>query len=99
MQLNLAVRSFGKHFQRLRVLAARLGELHWQITPKVHYMMHLPKQGKLLNPRFCQNYLEEGLIGRVTKIWKMSVSGPYARTVQKVVLTKYLVGTALRDSR
>ena len=91
-----AVVKFGKYYGLLRHLAEIDGAKTWHIKPKVHIMQHIPRQCRLINARYTQNYLEEGLIGKITKIWKKSVAGPHGGTVQECVLVKYLVGIAIR---
>ena len=68
----------------------------WHITPKIHVALHLPSQGRLINPRFTQCYGEESLVGRVTRIWRATANGPYSRTIQKQSLARYWTGLELR---
>ena len=82
----------GRHWQLCCNIATEKGQPLWHITPKAHVCQHLPTQAKLLNPRFTQNYQEEGLIGKVTKVWKAAANGPYFHVAQKTVLEKWLVG-------
>ena len=69
----------------------RIDEVNlWQVTPKVHYAVaHIPEQARLINPRFVQNYGEESLVGRITKIWAASANGPYEANAQKICLARY----------
>ena len=61
---RMHVNRFSRHFQFLAHHATRkTGQLLWHVTPKLHWMCHLPDEAELLNPRFTQCYLEEGLIG------------------------------------
>ena len=53
-------------------------------------------QAKLLNPRFLQNYIEEGAIGKVTNMYRAACNGPVRETVQDTVAQKYLTGYMLR---
>ena len=62
----------------------------------MHIFLHTPYQCLVINSRYVQNYMEEGLVGRVTKIWKKSMAGPYESTIQKQTLIKLLVGYVLR---
>ena len=76
---------------------SRLAEVNaWQIPPKVHICMHLPSQARLLNPRYTQVYGEEGLMGRVVRVWQASASGPYHATIQKTVLSRLWTGLECR---
>ena len=88
----------GRHWQLLRHLSDLAGEQAYQITPKVHFFMHFPLQCDLINPLFTQNYGEESLVGRATKIWAASASGSYNLTIQRVALMRYWVGFELRLS-
>ena len=87
---------FGRHMQLCRSIAAEEQEPLWHLTPKVHLVQHLPRQAKLINPRMVQNYMEEGFIGKVTKIWASAKNGLYLRTVQRTVLMKLLLGLQLQ---
>ena len=87
--------SLGRHFMQCREHAREEGKLYFQVRPKVHYCMHFPHQALLINPRFVQCYGEESLIGRITKIWRGSASGPYWKRVNLTVLTKYLIVVAV----
>ena len=95
-KLSSIVLSFGVNFQYVHLHSD--GDLVFAVSPKVHYMQHFPMQARLINPRFVQNYMEEGLMGKVQKIWEASVSGPYRNTVQKTVLMKLIVAMDVRDS-
>ena len=95
-RLKDAFNRMGRHWQHLRHLSEEAGLNRWQITPKVHYAMHLPTQALLINPLFVQRYAEESLIGRITKMWRKSANGVYAPTGQEIVLARYLVGLEIR---
>ena len=43
--------------------------------------------------------MSESMVGVVTKMMGMSMNGPYANVIQKVVLSKYRVGMHLLMSR
>ena len=86
-----AVLEVGTAIQFLRSVSNRRGDLFYQITPKVHFVQHLPFQASAINPRYTQNYCEESLVGKICKIWKSCAEGPYARTVQRTTLIKWLV--------
>ena len=94
-ELTEACYILGYHYQRLRVLCDGCGWLYFQIKRKTHMTMHVPHFGKLINPRYVQCYCSESMIGVATQIWEGSVSGPYAKVVQRTVLLKYLVQLAI----
>ena len=77
--------------QLLRNRAKEAKQLLWHIVPKTHYMQHFPAEARLIKPRLVQWYIEESYIGKVSKVWASSKSGPHKDTVQRVVLVKYLV--------
>ena len=83
--------SIGKQLQCLRELSRQRGDMFFHVTPKCHFMQHLPFQARCINPRFVQCYCAESLIGRITKICKSCAEGPYKGTLQKSALIKYLV--------
>ena len=68
----------------------------WQVRPKVHICMHLPAQGDLINPRFCQCYAEESLMGRVARLWRSAASGPYHASIQLSCCARYWTGLEIR---
>ena len=86
----------GRHWQNLRALARAQHQNAWQITPKVHYGQHFGEQGDLINPTSVQNYLEESLVGCVTKLWHMCAHGKYLLVVQHATLNRYWVGLEIR---
>ena len=81
----------GKYHQVCRQLCKDRNSFNFQIKQKAHYAQHLGMWARLINPRAVQNYVEEGFMGKVQKMWRASCQGPYAKTVQKTVLMKYLV--------
>ena len=90
--LSNQVLKFGKYHMICRMHASNLGHHLFQVKPKAHYAQHIPFQSILINSRHTQCYCAESLIGKMTTIWKKSVSGPYSnRTVQRQVCVKYLV--------
>ena len=96
MQLREHCSAFGVHYCRLRALARRFHKLAWPVRPKVHKVMHIPEIAACINPRHAQCYGEESAVGSVTLTWKKSISGRYAKTVQKTVLAKRLTAMLLR---
>ena len=87
-----AVQKFESHYNYLAVNGARRGLFMFNIVPKHHYLQHLALQSELLNPRFVQNYKEEGFVGRVTTLYASCSQGPYKDRIQRTCLCKYLVG-------
>ena len=74
------------------------GDVLWNLTPKVHYMQHVCEQAALINPRYLQSYLEEGIVGKLCLLYKSSSNGPdRSASRQFQVLTKYLCGVQLRS--
>ena len=88
--------SIGEDWMRLRELSRRASLLHWKITPKVHKLQHVPFYASILNPRFVQCHLEEGLIGTTAKVWQKTMRVRYASSVESVVLAKQTIGLLLR---
>ena len=97
-EFRIAHERLGRHWQHLRHLSSQLGYNFWHISPKVHYTLHFVSQARLINPRFVQNYSEESLIGRVTKVWSASANGPYAASIQLTTLARLWTGLELRMS-
>ena len=95
-RLDQCFRVLARHWQHLRFLSKKSFQNRWQITPKVHYCLHLPHQARLINPRYVQNYAEESLIGRLTKMWEKSANGAYELGAQFTILARYLVGLEIR---
>ena len=86
----------GKYLMVLRGLSSDEGALMWQVLPKAHYMQHLELQARVMNPRYTQNYCEESVVGRFTSIWRATAVGKYNRTIQHVLLIRYLTAFVLR---
>ena len=95
-RLDQCFRVLARHWQHLIFLSKRDYQNRWQITPKVHYSLHLASQARLINPRYVQNYAEESLIGRLTRMWGKSANGAYELVAQFTVLARYFVGLELR---
>ena len=96
VSLKQCVLQCGKFHHLLNYLCRVEGQLLWAIRPKSHYFQHIPYQGDLINPRHTQNYLEEGLIGKVTQIWQSTAKGPQLKTGQRSALVKSLTGLIIR---
>ena len=96
-ELSDCFNCLGRHWQHLRGLSATNFKNEWQITPKVHIAVcAIPEQALLINPRSVQNYGEESMVGRMTKIWNASANGPYRPSAQQVNLVRYLTGFNIR---
>ena len=95
-RLEFHILRFGRHYQYLRSLSEADGVQSFPVTIKVHMMQHLPRENILINSRFTQCYVEEGNIGRVSKIWRSVINGPWRKHAQRNVLLKWLVGFELR---
>ena len=68
----------------------------WPCKPKLHYTVaHLPRQAALINPRLVQAYASESMVGRMAKVYKLSVDGPSRRVVQQKFMKKYRTGMLL----
>ena len=90
------VNEFGQIMMLLREDSRARNKLYFKISPKVHGMMHVPMYMGVLNPRWLQAYLEEGLAGSVTKIWQKAMRGRYDREIQSNILLRRYVGLLLR---
>jgi len=95
-KLGQQLQRMGASYQYLACITANEGLTRWKQTPKVHYAVaHLANQARLINPRVVQCYSAEGLVGKVSHIWKKSLDGPHQRISQGKVILKYLTGMAL----
>ena len=68
-----------------------MGQIYWKITPKVHYIALLAEQAALCNPRLVRNYKTESGMGKIQKVYKYNLRGPYSATIQRSVLLKQLM--------
>ena len=87
----LAVQRSLRSYQWLAYNAKQAGGLMWNIIPKFHYWAELALQARCFNPRWCQCYRGESLIGRVMPWVSAGLNGPFRDTIQARVLEKYLV--------
>ena len=87
--LRTHLNNFGESYHVCAGLSQAAGWLLFPVKPKAHYLSHMAEQSDLINPVMVQNYMEEGLVGRVCKIWASSVSGPWRSVVTHTVLRKY----------
>ena len=74
------------------------GRVLWHVIPKWHYWAELVYQSRLFNPRFCQTYAGESLVGRVSTLYKRSCTGPFHKTIQHRVLRQYVIGLSIAMS-
>ena len=95
VRLREHMNRLGKYLMFCRQFAKDANELLFAIKPKAHYGQHLDEAAGLINPRAVMSYVGESKLGKIVKIWRMSVSGPYKRTVQKTVHVKHLVALAI----
>ena len=91
-----ATLAFGRSYQLLREGAALQGIMAWNVTSKVHRMQHVPTMCTIINPRYISNYGEERAMGTHSRVWKKTIIGKYAGTIQRNVLIKRIVGLLLR---
>ena len=85
----------GRYHMLCRHFAKERHELHFAVRPKAHYAQHLYLQCALINNRFVQCYVEESLVGRISKIGRSSWNGKYLGKAQHTVLIKYLIFLAV----
>ena len=88
--------SIGHRMLRLRAWARRCHLHVFQIKPKMHKMQHLGLYSEVFNPRYIQNYMEESLIGTVTRVWQKAMRGNYADFAQSNVLLRRLLAVIFR---
>ena len=84
------VTTCGKHMNGARSYFGGVGLMLFKISPKVHYMGHLPEQCELINARVMQCYGDESLVGVICQIWKRTATGNYFSRVEHRTLTKWL---------
>ena len=95
-KVRAIINEFGEVIMSLRADSMQRNKLYFKITPKVHKLMHVPMYMEVMNPRWLQAYLEEGLIGSFTKIWQRGVKWRYERQIQSNVLLRRYLGLLLR---
>ena len=94
---------YSRHYQWLSTHNSEDKGLTWHVKPKHHYFQHIADQLDLLNPRYVQNYLEEGIVGATANVYKASCSGPVddARLQYTVLIklraSRYLRGLGVGD--
>jgi len=64
----------GVHYQWLAVEAQGNGVARWKQPPKLHYLVgHLATQALLINPVKVQGYMNESMVGTLSKIYAQSI--------------------------
>ena len=96
LRIREACISFGEAYMRCRQWAKERGELAFNVTVKVHRMQHLAAMAEIMKPAWVSCYSEESSVGTTTRVWRQSMHGRYAKTVQHRVLLKRLCGLWLR---
>ena len=77
---------FGRHVMWLAPNACRVrGVRTWHIIPKFHFFMHIVSYDMhLINPRYVQAYLEEGLVGKIADMYaELNASRAYAYAIAR----------------
>ena len=96
-ELDFHTKRWGRNLMWLADHSVRSGKLAWHITFKCHVAQHLPFQAEVLNPRFTQNYADESMVGRMSRMFFAAANGPSDQEVlQYSVLRKYIISTRLR---
>ena len=80
-----------KYHLLCRGYSAAEGINAWQAKPNAHYGQRFHLLSCLINTKFTQCYLEESMVGKITKIWKASVAGQHLNYVQGTVLLEWLI--------
>ena len=94
-RLNEHFLKMGKYHMIAREEAIKRGRNSWQVKPKAHYAQHLFEQSCAISSRHTQCYSQESQIGKVTKMWRGSCSGPYQKHVQYAMCIKHLLRFAI----
>ena len=97
-RLERAILSCLRHFGWLCHTAILRGAMMWHIIPKHHYFAEMAYQARLMNPRFCQTYAGESMVGRVTRLFGKAANGPFHKTIQFRVLRQYSIGLSINMS-
>ena len=71
------------------------GRPEFQVLLKFHWFLELSLQARQLNPRYQQTDQGGSMVGRIAGIYKRSLDGPYAHTLQRPILRKYALGLEL----
>ena len=92
-RLDVSIRKLGNHWQWLAVNSFNALVLAWKQTPKLHYIIgHLHWQARLINPVHTQGYMNESMVGTLSKIYKASMRGPHEDVSHDTVVKKYCTG-------
>ena len=84
------VDAFLHNYTRLANLATRDHELLWNIVPKHHWLWHLSRRSKYLNPKRGDTSLDEDFLGHLKHVVSSSSAGTPLHLVSQQVLTKYM---------
>ena len=91
------IAKLARHWQFLAAHSEVDGSVSWHVTHKLHGYMHVPFYSSLINMRFVQNYLEEGLVGKIAQVYISCKNGPTGQAgIQQQASIKYLVASMLR---
>lgn len=85
-----AMNSFLVHFAALRVLSG--DRQQWNMTPKLHYMVHIMMEAKWLSPKAVWCYSGEHMVGNVAALAQSCLSGTPPHMVPETLCFKYRVG-------
>ena len=80
-----------KHYSWLAQEAQIKSLLRWKVELKHHYFFHMALRHMEMNPKFCSCYMDESMIGRMTKILGSCLDGPFENTYQTAAFEKYLL--------
>ena len=94
--LQQHVEAFGICYMWCRELSRQENLLAFNVTSKVHKVMHIPRLSMIINRAFMQNCGEESMVGTTVRVWKAAKHGRYRRNIQHVVLLRRLLGLFMR---
>ena len=88
--------TLGRWMPEAQRLGSDRGDPVFTIFPKSHYAQHLDEQCDLINPRYVQNYMDEGFIGKITRVWASCLNGPWKKNAARVVGVKMVMHAILK---
>jgi hypothetical protein len=91
-----AIYEFLVNYHSLAAHHAERGELYYNVVFKHHFLGHVSESAASLNPRCLQTYTEESNVGRGAAIYAATANGPFENTVQRAVLSKFVLALTLR---
>jgi hypothetical protein len=83
------------NWARLSQRAISAGRVELNLTPKHHYLAHLPEVCSMINPSFARNYSQESFVGMWCRIYAATKSGVWGSGIQRATLGKYLLSLEL----